>query len=104
MTSRATRSTCHPLTVRPLASAWRIKAMAWSRASRTYSKMRADLRRGMSESLLYDAIDHLASFQMRLKLLRAPAGLESLHQISRTDDRATLRAHHFHRAASTSDT
>src|SRR2546427_8499597 len=35
---------------------------------------------------------------MRLKLLRAPAGLESLHQIRRTDHGAALRAHHLHRA------
>src|SRR5438105_8446090 len=61
-------------------------------------RFRADLRRGMRECFLYCAVDYLAGFLMRLKLLRCPAGFESLHQIRRTDHRTTLRANHLHRA------
>src|SRR5260370_29676345 len=55
-----------------------------------------NLRGGVRESLLHDAIDALSSFLMRLKLLPAPASLEPLHQIRRTDHRATLAADHLH--------
>src|SRR5260370_12748338 len=55
-----------------------------------------NLRGGVRESLLHDAIDALSSFLMRLKLLRARASLDPLHQIRRTDHRATLGADHLH--------
>ncbi len=59
---------------------------------------RPNLRGGVLEGFAHDAVDGPSRFQMRLELLRAPGGLELLHQIGRTHHRAAARAHHLHRA------